>query len=205
MFKKIHTYLEKGIPERPPVLRDMERYARENSFPIVGPLVGRYLFQTTKLTKARNILELGSGYGYSAFWFSLATKRKGHIVLTDTDRENKRLALEYFKEAGLDSQFDFRVGNAVTIARKLEGPFDIIFNDIEKEDYLKTIDLAAKKLKKGGLFITDNIIWSGRVADREQDNTTKAIVEFSQELMHDSRFYTTILPLRDGLAVAMKT
>lgn len=183
----------------------MERYAKENSFPIVGPLVGRYLFQTAKLTKARNILELGSGYGYSAFWFSLATKRKGNIILTDTDRENKRLALEYFKEAGLDSQFDFRVGDAVTIARKLEGPFDIIFNDIEKEDYIKTIDLAAKKLKKGGLFITDNVIWSGRVADREQDETTRAIVEFSQELMHDSRFYTTILPLRDGLAVAMKT
>ncbi|MBD3332323.1 methyltransferase domain-containing protein [candidate division GN15 bacterium] len=205
MFKKIHTYLEKRIPERPPVLRDMERYAKENSFPIVGPLVGRYLFQTAKLTKARNILELGSGYGYSAYWFSLAIKRKGNIILTDTDRENKRLALEYFKEAGLDSQFDFHVGDAVNIARKLEGPFDIIFNDIDKKDYIKTIDLAAKKLKKGGLFITDNVIWSGRVADREQDETTRAIVEFSQELMHDSRFYTTILPLRDGLAVAMKT
>ncbi len=204
MFKKIHNYLSDSIPERPPVLREMERYAEENEFPIVGPLVGRYLHQTTRLIKARNILELGSGFGYSAFWFSLATKRKGHITLTDTDRENKRLALDYFKQAGLDSHFDYRVGDALKIVQQLDGPFDIIFNDIDKKDYLSTIDLAATRLKKGGLFITDNVIWSGRVADSDQDDTTRAIVEFTRELMHDSRFYTTILPLRDGLAVSMK-
>jgi predicted O-methyltransferase YrrM len=204
MHKKIHAYLEKTIPERSPALREMERYARETNFPIVGPLVGRYLYQTARLTKARRILELGSGFGYSAFWFSLATQRKGYIILTDNDRENKRLALEFFKQAGLDSHFDFQVGDALRIAESLSGPFDIIFNDIDKKDYLSTIDLAATRLKKGGLFITDNVIWSGRVADRDQDDTTRAIVDFTRELMHDSRFYTTILPLRDGLAVAMK-
>ena len=93
MYQKVHQYLEQITPERPPVLREMEQFASEKNFPIIGPQVGRYLYQTTLLIKARKILELGSGYGYSAFWFSLATKSKGHITMTDTDSNNKKLAL----------------------------------------------------------------------------------------------------------------
>ena len=203
-FEKIHKYLEQVIPERPPVLREMESRAEEYGFPIIGPLVGRFLYQMTTLTKARNILELGSGFGYSAFWFSMATKGKGNITLTDTSSDNKRLAIDYFKRAALQSQFDFRVADALGVLKKLDGPFDIILNDIDKKDYPKTIDLVASKLKKGGLFITDNTIWSGRVADKKPDDTTLAIMEFTRDLYADSRFFTTILPLRDGVSVALR-
>ena len=168
MFQKVHKYLEKTIPDRPPVLREMENFAKENDFPIIGPLVGRYLFQMAHLMKARKILELGSGFGYSAFWFSLAVKGKGHIVMTDGNAKNKRTAFNYFKRAGLQSQFDFKVGDALKTAKKLDGTFDIILNDIDKIDYPNTIDLAASRLKKGGLFITDNLIWSGKVCDKKQ-------------------------------------
>ena len=204
MYKKVHKYLDKIIPERPPVLREMEQYAAENDFPIIGPLVGRYLYQSAHLIKARKILELGSGFGYSAFWFSLAIKGKGHITMTDGMAQNKRRAFDYFKRAGLQSQFDFKVGDALKNIKKLEGPYDIILNDIDKIDYPKTIDLAAARLKKGGLFITDNIIWSGKVCDRNQDDDTKAIVEFTENLYHDSRFFTTVLPIRDGISVAVR-
>ena len=197
MYQKIHKYLDKVTPQRPPVLREMEIYAEENNYPIIGPLVGRYLYQSAQLMKARRILELGSGFGYSAFWFSLAMKSKGHIVMTDTDNNNKRMAFDYFKRAGLQSQFDYKVGDALKIANKIDGSFDIILNDIDKIDYLKTIDIAANRLKRGGLFITDNIIWSGRVCDKKPDQTTEALYQ-------DSRFYVTLLPLRDGLAVALK-
>lgn len=204
MYQKIHKYLEKATPERPAVLREMEVYARENDFPIIGPLVGRFLYQMALYSKARKILELGSGFGYSAFWFSLALKSKGHIVMTDSEKLNKRMAFDYFKKAGLQSQFDFKVGNALNIIKRQDGPFDIILNDIDKTDYPKTIDLAATRLKKGGLFITDNIIWSGKVCDKNQDDDTQAIVEFTKTLYKDSRFFTTIMPIRDGIAVALR-
>jgi caffeoyl-CoA O-methyltransferase len=204
MFQRVHTYLEKMVPEREPILREMELYAKERGFPIVGPLVGRLLYQMTMLTKARKILELGSGFGYSAFWFSLAARSKGELTLTDGDRANKARAFDYFKRAGLQSHFHFRIGDALRITRKLDGPFDIILNDIDKEDYPETIDLAADKLKRGGLFISDNIIWSGKVLEKKTDTATERIIEFTERLYKDSRFYTTIIPIRDGVSIAVR-
>ena len=204
MFQKIHRYLEQVIPERPQVLREMEAKAQEEGFPIVGPLVGRLLYQLTVLTKARKIFELGSGFGYSAYWFSLATRGRGNIVMTDGKKANKRIALDYFKRAGLQSTFEYRIGDALQILKKYNGPFDIIFNDIDKDDYPKTIDLVAHRLKKGGLFITDNLLWSGKVCSKTKDATTNAIVEFTETLYHDGRFFTTIVPLRDGVSIAVR-
>ncbi len=204
MTKKIETYLEKLIPERDAVLREMEEYARDEDFPIVGPLVGRYLYQSAMTIKARRVLELGSGFGYSAFWFSLAMKGKGKIVMTDTVVANKRRAFDYFKRAGLQSQFEFKVGDALKSVKRIDGEFDIVLNDIDKIGYPKTIDIAASKLRKGGLFITDNLIWSGKVCERNPDETTEAIVAFTRNLYNDSRFFTTVLPLRDGIGVAIR-
>lgn len=204
VFGKVHRYLEDITPPRPGVMREMEQYAEEQGFPIVGPLVGRMLYQYALLTKARRVMELGSGFGYSAYWFSLAMGGRGEIVMTDTDRSNKKRANDYFMRAGLESRMDFHVGNALRMLAKQEGPFDIIFNDIDKRDYPKTIDLVAPRLRRGGLFITDNVIWSGRVAEAQPDETTDAIIEFNAELYRDSRFCTTIVPLRDGLAIALR-
>ncbi len=204
MYKKIHKYLEEVIPERPQILKEMENYAKDNNFHIIGPLVGRYLYMTALSLKARKVLELGSGFGYSAYWFSLAIKGKGKIIMTDSDKKNKKKAFEYFKKGGLQSHFDFKIGDALKVAKKLDGNFDIILNDIDKIYYPDTIDLSASLLKRGGLFITDNIIWSGKVYDKNPDKTTKAIQLFTKKLYNDSRFFTTILPLRDGVSVALR-
>lgn len=204
MFQKVHSYLEELTPERPVVLREMEQYASEQKFPIVGPLVGRLLYQTALMTKARRVLELGSGFGYSAFWFSLAVGGKGHIFMTDRDKKNKTRAFDYFKRAGLVSQFVFKVGDALNLAKRMDGPFDIILNDIDKENYPQTLDLAAARLRKGGLFITDNIIWSGKVCDKKRDRTTRAIVDFTENLYRDSRFFTTVMPIRDGVSISVR-
>ena len=203
-FDKIHRYLEKVTPERPPVLREMEQYAKEQNFPIVGPLVGRLLYQLAIATKAKRVFELGSGFGYSAFWLSMAAQGKGRITMTDWDRRNKRLAFDYFKRAGLTSHFEFRVGDGLRVLKRTEGPFDLILNDIDKEAYPQTIDTVATKLRKGGLFITDNVIWSGKVCDTKPDGTSRAIIEFNKRLYEDGRFFTTIVPLRDGLSLATR-
>ena len=196
MFEEVHKHLLKVTPERPQVLREMENYAEEIDFPIVGPLVGRLLYQLTILTKARKILELGSGYGYSAFWFSMASG--------DNNSKNKKLAMDFFKRAGLRSHFDYKVGDSLKIAKRLSGPFDIIFNDVAKKDYPPTIDLAAPLLRKGGLFITDNLLVEGKVYARSTEKSPKAVKEFTESLYKDSRFFTTIMPLRDGVSIAVK-
>ncbi len=204
-FEDVDTYLHKVSPASTSVLKEMEARAARHDFPIVGPLVGRFLYQMAKVSNAGKILELGSGYGYSAFWFSRALGNKGQITLTDLEEDNRELAYEYFKRGRLKSRFTFHVGDALVIARKLTGTYDIIFNDIEKEDYPMTINVAAKLLRPGGLFITDNIIWDGLVFDpAARDRGTRGIRKFTRQLYGDSRFFTTVIPLRDGLTLAVK-
>ena len=200
----IAKYLAGVVPERPPVMQEMEAYARERNFPIVGPQVGRFLYQLVQVSGARKIVELGSGFGYSAYWFALAAGADGSIVMTDGDQENEERALDYLRRAGLKSSFDFRVGDALTSIRDIEGPVDIVYNDIDKEGYPDTIEPAANLLRPGGLFITDNLLWSARVCDPEPGPTTQAILDFTRRLFDDSRFFTTLVPIRDGLAIAVR-
>lgn len=186
------------------VLRDMERYARENRFPIIRPLAGRFLRQLAIAIKATNILEMGSGFGYSAIWLAGGLSEGGRIICTDTSAENKRKALEYFKRAGFESLVEFHLGDARDIIKRFGGPFDIILNDIDKEQYPDTIDLVLPRLKKGGLFITDNVLWSGRVLDEEPDEATRGVLEFNRRLFQSKNVLASIIPIRDGLGMAVK-
>jgi predicted O-methyltransferase YrrM len=201
---KIEDYLHRVTPERPPVMQEMEAYAAEKGFPIVGPLVGRFLYQMARVTEARRVLELGSGFGYSAYWFALGMGGRGKITMIDGSEENRTRALGYLERAGLETKFKFKVGDALSVLTEIEKEFDIVFNDVDKEGYPDMIDPAAFRLRRGGLFITDNLLWSGRVCDTEQDAATRGVVEFTRRLYADPRFFTTILPLRDGIALAIR-
>jgi len=201
---EIEKYLTEVTPDRPEVLREMEAYAAEHDFPIVGPLVGRFLYQAARMVEARRVLELGSGFGYSAYWFALAMGDRGKITMIDSSEENRDRALAYFERAGLQAKFKFKVGDAFEVLKEVDKEFDIVFNDIDKEQYPQTIDPAAFRLRKGGLFITDNLLWSGRVCEEPKDAATQGVVEFTRRLYSDSRFFTTILPLRDGVALAVR-
>jgi caffeoyl-CoA O-methyltransferase len=197
--------LHRQLNHSPSPLDEMEEYAAENSFPIIGPLVGRFLQQLVVLTGARRVFELGSGYGYSALWMSMALPDDGRVICTDTDDDNQQRAVDYFKRAGLEFKLDFRLGEATAQFKEEPGPFDIILNDIDKEGYPDTIELVKDRLRTGGVFVTDNILWSGRVLDTTPDNeSTAAIQKFTRQLYEDSDFMTTIVPLRDGIAVAIK-
>jgi len=203
-FDKIHDYLLSVTPRRDATLSAMEAYARRHGFPIIGPLVGRLLFQLATAIDARSVLELGSGYGYSAYWFSQALGKRGRIIMTDGDSHNRRLAEKYFAKGRVQTKYEYRVGDALEIVGDYGGPFDIILNDIDKHAYPQTIDLVAPRLRKGGLFITDNTIWSGRVCSRTRDKNTRGVVEFNRRMYADRRFFTTILPLRDGLTIGIR-
>jgi predicted O-methyltransferase YrrM len=129
----------------------------------------------------------------------------GRVIYTDGDAKNAERARGYFTRAGVSKRITLHTGDALEYLSEQKHEFDIIFNDVDKEDYPRVLRLVAPRLRKGGLFITDNVLWSGRVAERNpKDSTTKAILEFNRKLYDTPEFYTTILPIRDGLAVALK-
>lgn len=201
----VDDYLYSMLPKRDEVLAEMEDYATEHRVPIVGPAVARVLQQLAMMIGARNVFELGSAIGYSTIWWAQVVGDKGRVIYTDGDRKNAERARGYFARAGVTNRITIHTGDALEFLSEQKQEFDIIFNDVDKEDYPRVLRLVAPRLRKGGLFITDNVLWSGRVAEKNPtESTTKAILEFNRKLCDAKEFYTTILPIRDGLAVAMK-
>jgi len=201
----VDDYLYSMLPQRDPVLAEMEEYATQHDVPIVGPAVARVLQQLAMIINARTVFELGSAIGYSTIWWAQAVGETGRVIYTDGDRKNAERARGYFQRAGVTSRITIHTGDALEFLSEQKQEFDVIFNDVDKEDYPRVLRLVPPRLRKGGLFITDNVLWSGRVAEKNStDARTKAILEFNRKLYDSRDFYTTILPIRDGLAVAVK-
>jgi predicted O-methyltransferase YrrM len=219
LHPSIDEYLLDVIPARDEVLTEMEAYARERRFPIVGPLVGRVLHQLVLLTNPTRIFEMGSGFGYSAYWMAKALRQpEARIICTDGSQENADRAAGYLARGGIANRIDYRVGNALEIIDETEGDFDIIYNDIDKDGYPDAFRKAIPRLRSGGLFITDNMLWLGRVVTYDTDadvqeldeeeqwvhNTTVGVKELTRLLYSSPDVFTTIIPLRDGVSVAIK-
>jgi predicted O-methyltransferase YrrM len=201
----VDDYLYSMLPKRDDVLAEMEQYASKHNIPIVGPAVARVLQQLVLMINARTVFELGSAIGYSTIWWAQAVGEKGNVIYTDGDSGNAERARGYFKRAGVEDRITIHVGDALEVLSEQKREFDIIFNDVDKDDYPRVLTLVAPRLRKGGLFIADNVLWSGRIAEKNpKDSTTKAVLEFNRKLYESKEFYTTILPIRDGLAVAVK-
>jgi predicted O-methyltransferase YrrM len=201
----VDDYLYSMLPKRDDVLTEMEDYASEHNVPIVGPAVARVLQQLALTINAQTVFELGSAIGYSTVWWAQAVGEKGHVVYTDGDPKNAERARGYFDRAGVSKRITLHTGDALEFLSEQKQQYDIIFNDVDKEDYPRVLRLVSPRLRKGGLFITDNVLWSGRVAEKNpKDAHTRAILEFNRLLYNSADFYTTILPIRDGLAVALK-
>lgn len=202
--KKLSDYMDNLFQHSTGVIAEMESLASERNFPIVGPHVGRLLGLMVKLARAQRIFEMGSGFGYSAYFMAAAQGRSGKIVCTDLDVKNKELAQKFL--AGIwTTKIDFRIGHALDILAAESGTFDLIFNDVDKEDYPKALEIAIPRLAPGGLFITDNVLWYGRVADSEfMDSETQGIRKFNSKLVSHPSLEVVIIPLRDGIAIARK-
>jgi len=201
---KVNDYMLTLAPSEHPVLREMEAIAKANDFPIIGSLCGRILYQYALLIGAKSVFEMGSGYGYSAFYFCNAVGPQGKVVLTDGDPENSKKSRELLGTAGFDDRTHYEVGNAMDIIRRYDGPYDIIYIDVDKDGYPEALELAIPRVRTGGLIITDNVLWSGKVADANPDETTRAIQRYTQMAYGDPSLLTTILSVRDGLAVSLK-
>ena len=201
----IEEYLLRITPSRDRVAQEMEELAERRRFPIVGPLVGRLLFQLARATSARTVFECGSGFGYSALWFARALPDGGRVILTDSDEANCAAAGDFLGRAGLAGRIDVRRGDGLQILEKESGPFDIIFCDIDKKDYPTIHPLLASRRAAGGLFVCDNMLWFGRVArPTEQDEDTRGVRELSRLLYADPPLHTTLMPLRDGVTISLR-
>jgi predicted O-methyltransferase YrrM len=201
----VDDYMYSMLPKRDAVLTEMEAYATEHKIPIVGPAVARVLEQLALTINAKTVFELGSAIGYSTIWWARAVGEKGRVIYTDGDRKNAERARGYFARAGVSDRITVHTGDALEFLSEQKQEFDVIFNDVDKEDYPRVLRLVSARLRKGGLFITDNVLWSGKVAEKKPaEASTKAILEFNRKLYDSNEFYTTILPIRDGLAVALK-
>src|SRR5437660_8271228 len=193
------------LPKRDDVLVEMEEYATKHNVPIVGPAVARVLQQLALMIDAKTVFELGSAIGYSTLWWAQAVGENGRVIYTDGDAKNAERARRYFDRLGVSNRITIHTGDAIEFLSEQKQEFDVIFNDVDKEDYPRVLRLVSPRLRQGGLFITDNVLWSGRVAEKNpSDARTKAILEFNRLLCASPDFYTTILPIRDGLAVALK-
>jgi predicted O-methyltransferase YrrM len=157
------------------------------------------------MIQAKTVFEMGSAIGYSTIWWARALAEGGRVIYTDGDSKNAERARGYLQRAGVLNRVTLKTGDALELLSEEKQQFDIVFCDVDKEDYPRVLRLAAPRVRKGGLFVTDNVLWSGRVADSNATDTrTKAIQEFNQALYASPDFYTTILPVRDGVAVALR-
>lgn len=200
----IVEYLINVTPERDQVLEDMERYALEHSFPIVGTLVGRMLYLLAQTIQAKRVLELGSGFGYSAYWFAKAMPKDGEVICTEGNIENTQRGEEYMRRGKVEGKVKFLVGDALKLVDGIEGQFDIIFNDIEKHQYPKAFRKVLPRLRKGGLLISDNVLRDGKILDRKPDAGTAGILTYNRLIYSSKDLFSTIIPLRDGVSVSIK-
>jgi predicted O-methyltransferase YrrM len=203
---KVERYLEELAPTHDAVQADMERTGAERSFPIVGPLVGRLLRQVASSIGARDVFEMGSGFGYSTFFFAHAVGDGGRVVHTETSRVLSEEAHLHMRRAGVAARVTFEVGNALEVITRYPGPFDVIFIDVEKRDYPAAFDLARVRVRPGGYIIADNTLWKGRVAGdpTSYDDDTRAIDQYNRAAAAATDYLTTVVPLRDGVSLHLK-
>jgi caffeoyl-CoA O-methyltransferase len=191
------------------VLLEMEALAEKEDFPIINRLCGQALEVMARAISARRIFELGSGFGYSAYWFSRATGPDGEIHLTDMDPENKTKALDFLRRAGLDGPIRYHVSDALEAFDKTEGEFDVVYCDIDKDGYPQAWRRGRERVRVGGLYMCDNMLWSGRVTDEAdepdvRDRSTEAIAATNRAISGDPDFRYFINPTRDGVVSAIR-
>jgi len=200
---EIERYMNSLLPPRDAVLAEMEKEATRRQIPIIGPAAARVLAQLVMISGAKRIFELGSAIGYSTIWLARAAGAGAEVHYSDGSAENAREARGYFERAGVASVIQVHVGDALASLAQTSGQFDFIFNDVDKEGYPAVLQAVPERLKRGGIFATDNTLWHERVLNPREE-TDRAVVDFNRKLYESSQFFTTLLPVRDGISIGVK-
>jgi predicted O-methyltransferase YrrM len=205
MTDQLRTHLDSLVPPRPPELQAMEALARETDFPIIGPAAGQFCYQVARMLGARNVFEMGSGYGYSTAWFARGVVENGggtvhHVVW---DEGLSRRAVDHLGRLGYAGTIEYHVAEAIETLKAMDQTFDIIFNDIDKQAYPDSLPVVKQKLRPGGVLIIDNMLWRGRIFDdADQSPATAGVREFTRRITADADWIVSLVPIRDGLIIA---
>lgn len=200
----IEEYIQSLANRGDDFLRELEATGLRDDWPIVGAAEGSLLHILAKSLKAKRILELGTAIGYSGIWLAMGLEKGGELITVEWDEETARLAEENFEKAGISSRVHVVVGSADRVLKDLRGPFDMIFNDIDKQCYPLVLEGCIRLLRIGGLLVTDNVLWKGAVVKGGDDDRAEAIREYNRRLSVDCRLITVIVPLRDGVSISLK-
>lgn len=201
------AYLDRLLPPRDPLLREMEEHARRDEVPISDPEIGRLLAILARSIGARRILEIGTALGYGALCLARGAA-EARVVTIELDPERIAQARGYLEKGGVADRVDIVEGAALDVLPRLEGPFDLAFVDAVKTEYRRYLDLLLPKLRVGGLIVVDNLLWKGHVAvppEDEEDEVADALRSFNGYLMMHPQLQSVVLPVGDGLGVATKT
>lgn len=206
-YSTVQEFLNGLVPQREPEMQIMETYAEEHNFPIIGPAAGYACYQLARMIHARSVFEMGSGYGYSTAWFARAVKENGGGVVHHTVWDDKlsKMATGHLSRLGFDGLIEYHVAEAVETLQKMPGPFDLIFNDIDKAGYPASLPPIKEKLRPGGILIVDNILWHGHVFEQSDSSAaTEGVRELTRLITSDPDWIVSLLPVRDGVIVAYK-
>jgi caffeoyl-CoA O-methyltransferase len=204
---RVAAYLEALVPDRPPVMAAMERRAARSGFPIIGPAAGHFCYLAARALGARRVFELGSGFGYSTAWFARAVAENGggvvhHVVWDEALTAEAR---DWLAQAGYDGLVRYHAGEAVAALREAEGPFDLVFSDIDKQGYPASLPAIEEKLRPGGVLIVDNLLWHGRVLDEgDRSPATEGVRELTRLVFRSPAWLASLIPIRDGLLYALR-
>lgn len=200
----IERHLYELLPESDTVLSEMEVRAEREDIPIVGPMVGRLFSLLARMLDAKRVLELGSAIGYSTIWWAEAVGPMGQVIYTDGSKQTAEEARRYCLRAGVGDRVVFMVGDAIEQMSRTEGLFDIVFCDIDKDGYPGAFEQMLPRIRSGGLLVVDNTLWSGRVLSADQDEDTAGVARLNRLIATAPNLSSVVLPLRDGVTVALK-
>ena len=206
--KDILEYVESNSQIEPTLLKELNR---ETHLKILNPRMlsgsyqGRILSMISKIVKPKRVLEIGTYTGYSALCIAEGLDIKGVIDTIDINEELQEIQNKFFKKSGFANKINQHIGNALEIIPKIRRKFDLVFLDADKENYINYFELVIDKINAGGILISDNVLWSGKVVDnKKKDIITKKLIEFNNLINNDKRIETIIFPVRDGLSISRK-
>jgi len=205
----LDKYIVDHSEDEPQLLQELTRETYQKVLqPIMlsGPYQGRVLSILSKLISPKSILELGTFTGYSTLCLAEGLDKNGIIHTIDINEELEDFQRKYFKKSGFGDQIEQHIGNAIDIIPNIKEEFDLIFIDADKPNYSNYFHLVIDKLKSGGILLSDNVLWHGKVVEKlnPKDISTKSVLEYNNLLKNDNRIETIVLPIRDGLTISRK-